>query len=85
MLAEQMRITRITLSKIENGNTHISAQKLAFLDTIFNSNLMQKTRDKIDFLEKNKVEIYYFDEENKNDQCEYITGVANIAALMIED
>ncbi len=81
MLAEQMRITRITLSKIENGNTHISAQKLAFLDTIFDSKLMQETKDKIKLLEKNKVKIYYFDEENKNDQCEYITGVANIAAL----
>jgi transcriptional regulator with XRE-family HTH domain len=40
MLAEKMHITRITLSKIENGNTHISAQKLAFLDKIFTSSFI---------------------------------------------
>jgi transcriptional regulator with XRE-family HTH domain len=80
-LAKEMRITRVTLSKIENGDTNISALKLALLDTIFGSNLMQETRDKIELLEKNKVEINYSDKENKNNTGKYIAGAAAIAAL----
>jgi transcriptional regulator with XRE-family HTH domain len=80
-LAKEMRITRVTLSKIENGDTNISALKLALLDTVFDSNLMQETRDKIELLEKNKVEINYSDKENKNNTGKYIAGAAAIAAL----
>jgi transcriptional regulator with XRE-family HTH domain len=80
-LAKEMRITRVTLSKIENGDTNISALKLALLDTIFDSNLMQETRDKIELLEKNKVEINYSDDKNKSNAGKYIAGAAAIAAL----
>jgi transcriptional regulator with XRE-family HTH domain len=80
-LAKKMHITRVTLSKIENGDTNISAQKLALLDTIFRSNLMQETKDKIELLEKNKVEINYSDKEDKNNAGKYIAGAAAIAAL----
>jgi transcriptional regulator with XRE-family HTH domain len=80
-LAKKMRITRVTLSKIESGDTNMSVPKLALLDIIFNSNLMQETRDKIELLEKNKVEINYSDNKNKNNTGKYIAGAAAIAAL----
>jgi transcriptional regulator with XRE-family HTH domain len=81
-LAKKIRITRVTLSKIENGDTNMSVPKLALLDIIFNSNLMQETRNEIELLEKNKVKINYSDIKNKNNTGKYIAGAAAIAALL---
>jgi transcriptional regulator with XRE-family HTH domain len=81
-LAKKMRITRVTLSKIESGDTNMSVPKLALLDIIFNSNLMQETKDEVELLEKNKVKINYSDKENKNNTGKIIAGAAAIAALL---
>ncbi|SMM99808.1 hypothetical protein SPONL_902 [uncultured Candidatus Thioglobus sp.] len=84
-LAKEIQLTRLTLSKIENGDANISAQKLAYLDNIFKSELMQEAKEKIEKLkEQQNVEIL-FDEDDKKEKkdntTKVIAGVSVIAAL----
>lgn len=81
-LAEKIQLTRLTLSKIENGDANISAQKLAYLDTLFESDLMQEVKDKIQKLDDQQNVETLFDEEEKDNTGKIIAGASAIALLI---
>ncbi|MBA5248217.1 MAG: transcriptional regulator [Gammaproteobacteria bacterium] len=86
-LARKIQLTRLTLSKIESGDTNISAQKLAYLDTIFETDLMREARDNIKKLKEQQSVDVFFDEDKdkpekkKDNTAKYIAGASAIAVL----
>ncbi|MBA5248503.1 MAG: helix-turn-helix transcriptional regulator [Gammaproteobacteria bacterium] len=89
-LAEKMGVNRITLSKIENGESEISAAMLAQLNELFDKDLMNETKEGKELLEANNVEIYYSnkdipkDNDTKKDSNtgKFIAGAIAIATLV---
>lgn len=89
-LAEEMGVNRITLSKIENGESEISAAMLSQLNELFDKDLMSETKEGKELLGEHGVEVYYSNKDipKKNDTKKdsntgkFIVGAIAIATLV---
>lgn len=89
-LAQKIGVNRITQSKIENGESELSAPILAQLDELFDKNLMSEANIEKKLLEKYGVQVFFSnksipkDSDIKNDSNtgKYIVGAVAIATLV---
>ena len=87
-LARKMNINRVTMSKIENGESEISISILVKLNEEFGVNLMQQLDEEKELLEKAGFKVYSSNKDlpgsKKNDSKtgKFIAGAIALAAII---